>query len=334
MSSASGLSVLSIDSIVSDTDTHMLTTEATGAQRVGLGATKLTNSTWSANPTADDSFVRHDIYFFKDGNITFLVDGTLYCIHRYFFSRDSAYFSTKLGQLDVRDHEPLNTIISLGDVERKDFEAFLSVMYPKNFEEHGLSYERWKSVLHLSTRWGFASLRELALRSIKPPTSFDQLLLARTYNVDHWVLPALSTLCKRKRPINLKEARQMNIEDIVVVATVREEIRRQKPFVDTAGLERRIEAAQVKVAVHVASDDDPSSESEAAEEELPKAAVTGTIVTANSYNGTNEVASAITPNVVDMHRSDEHSVGAAASEDSSARFPPKRGKKKKGKERM
>jgi hypothetical protein len=145
----------------------------------------------------------------------------------------------------------------------------------------------------------------------------------------------------------------MNIEDIVVVATVREEIRRQKPFVDTAGLERRIEAAQVKVAVHVASDDDPSSESEAAEEELPKAAVTGTIVTANSYNGTNEVASAITPNVVDMHRSDEHSVspyvvwlvngtesltrhrdckvGAAASEDSSARFPPKRGKKKKGK---
>jgi hypothetical protein len=57
----------------------MLTTEATGAQRVGLGATKLTNSTWSANPTADDSFVRHDIYFFKDGNITFLVRDAMYC---------------------------------------------------------------------------------------------------------------------------------------------------------------------------------------------------------------------------------------------------------------
>jgi hypothetical protein len=58
------------------------------------------------------------------------VDGTLYCVHRYFFSRDSVRLSTKFSQLDVRDHEPLSTIISLGDVERKDFEAFLSVLYP------------------------------------------------------------------------------------------------------------------------------------------------------------------------------------------------------------
>ncbi len=59
------------------------------------------------------------------------VDGTLYCVHRYFFSRDSDYYSTKFTQLDVRNHEPLNTIISLVDVERKDFEAFLSVLYPE-----------------------------------------------------------------------------------------------------------------------------------------------------------------------------------------------------------
>ena len=59
------------------------------------------------------------------------VDGTLYCVHRYFFSRDSVYFSTKFSQLGVRDHEALHTVISLSDVERKDFEAFLSVMYPR-----------------------------------------------------------------------------------------------------------------------------------------------------------------------------------------------------------
>ena len=129
----------------------------------------------------------------------------------------------------------------------------------RNFEEHDLSYEQWKSVLHLSTRWGFASLRKLALRSIKPPTAFHQLLLARIYNVNHWVLPALSALCKRKRPTNVEEARQMNIEDIVVVATVREKIRSRRPFADTAEIERRIEAAQAKVVAHV---DDGDSESE------------------------------------------------------------------------
>ncbi|KAH9976134.1 hypothetical protein BGW80DRAFT_1118824, partial [Lactifluus volemus] len=169
--------------------------------------------------------LRHEKYFFKDGNITFLVEGTLYCIHRYFFSRDSDYFSTRFFQLTIRDHEALPTIISLGDIERKDFEAFLSVIYPENFEKHDLSYKEWVSVLQLSTRWGFASLRKLALASIKPPTPHDQLLLARNYSIDHWILPALSALCERTAPLSLDEAREMKIEDVVVVATVRESIR-------------------------------------------------------------------------------------------------------------
>lgn len=59
------------------------------------------------------------------------VDGFLYCVHRYFFSRDSVYFSTRFAQLGVRNHEALSTIISLGDVECEDFEAFLSVLYPE-----------------------------------------------------------------------------------------------------------------------------------------------------------------------------------------------------------
>ncbi|KAH9022417.1 hypothetical protein EDB84DRAFT_498507 [Lactarius hengduanensis] len=104
----------------------------------------------SGHTTPDDSFVQHDAYFFKDGNVTFLVtfcnlrtrhiltspqiDGTLYCVHRYFFYRDSVYFSTRFAQLGICDHEALPTIISLGDVERNDFEAFLSILYPANFK--------------------------------------------------------------------------------------------------------------------------------------------------------------------------------------------------------
>ena len=59
------------------------------------------------------------------------VDGTLYCVHRYFFSRDSVYFSTRFAQLGIRDHEALIITISLSNVERKDFDAFLSVLYPE-----------------------------------------------------------------------------------------------------------------------------------------------------------------------------------------------------------
>ena len=173
----------------------------------------------------------------------------------------------------------------------------------RKFEEHGLSYEQWRSVLHLSTRWGFASLRNLALKAIYPPTSFDRLLLARTYSVDHWVLTALSALCERKKPISLKEARQMDMEDVVLVATVREEIRTRGPFADTTEIKHRIEAAQVKMVAHLANDDDSvvDSESEADERESLKEAATGIGAKADSFNGTKNTAVAIPPKAVDGH---------------------------------
>ena len=92
----------------------------------------------------------------------------------------------------------------------------------QRFREEQFSYEEWKSVLHLSTRWGFASIRRLALGSIEPPTPHDRLLLARTYSVDDWVLPALAALCERTTPLTVTEAREMRIEDVVLVFTARE----------------------------------------------------------------------------------------------------------------
>jgi len=145
---------------------------------------------------------------------------------------------------------------------------------------------------------------------IDPPTPFDRLLLARTYSVDDWVLPALSALCERRKPISLKEACQMRIEDVVLVATVREEIRYLRPH-DMTEIKRRIEGAQIRMVAHVANDkDDPvSSESEADEMGPPKKAVTGSSTGAkvDSYNEIKEVAVATTPKLVDRH-SGEHSV--------------------------
>jgi len=100
-------------------------------------------------------------------------------------------------------------------------------------------------VLHLSTRLGFASIRRLALGSIKPPTPHDRLLLARTYSVDDWVIPALSALCERTTPLSLSEARQMSIEDVVLVSTVREDIRGHALQVDLGEIPLRVEAEQL-----------------------------------------------------------------------------------------
>jgi len=52
-------------------------------------------------------------------------------------------------------------------------------------------------------------------------------------------------LCERMTPLMLSEARQMRIEDVVLVSTVRENIRSHKPRVDAAEIPPRVEAWQV-----------------------------------------------------------------------------------------
>ena len=97
-------------------------------------------------------------------------------------------------------------------------------------------------MLHLSTRWDFASIRKLALSSIDVPTAHDRLLLARKYSVGHWVVPALSELCERTTPLSLSEARQMDMEDVILVSTAREDIRSHMLQVDPAEISRVIKA--------------------------------------------------------------------------------------------
>jgi hypothetical protein len=112
------------------------------------------------------------------------------------------------------------------------------------FDGFDQCYEHWESVLRLSTLWDFASVRLLAITMIEPPTSFDRLLLARAYSVLDWIVPALSALCERTEPLSLDEARQMSLEDIMLVTTVREDIRDDALQVDSDEIPRRVRAAR------------------------------------------------------------------------------------------
>ncbi|KAH9067667.1 hypothetical protein EDB87DRAFT_18799 [Lactarius vividus] len=67
---------------------------------------------------------------------------------------------------------------------------------------------------------------------------------AHFYSVDTWVLPALTALCERPPPLSLDEAQQMMMEDVILVATVREVIRGGALRVDAADIRRHVEVAQ------------------------------------------------------------------------------------------
>ena len=98
------------------------------------------------------------------------------------------------------------------------------------------SFEEWTSILDLSTRWGFTSIRDLAIRCLKPPTPLQRLLLARKFGVEEWILPALRELCERPLPLTFDEARLMDVEDIVLVGSVRETVRSHVLAVKSAGI--------------------------------------------------------------------------------------------------
>jgi hypothetical protein len=107
-------------------------------------------------------------------------------------------------------------------------------------EEH--SFEELSSILDLSTRWGFTSIRDMAIRRMEPPTPHERLILGRKYGVDDWIPLALQELCERPQPLTPDEARLMVFEDVVLVGSVREKVRNQAPTVNSAGISDCIEA--------------------------------------------------------------------------------------------
>ena len=86
---SSSASIVSFDSTFSVSDTFPSHFQMSPTASEALGAQFGANHTsipdfleYGKNATPDDgSFLRHDMYFFKDGNVTFLVRGLRYFAH-------------------------------------------------------------------------------------------------------------------------------------------------------------------------------------------------------------------------------------------------------------
>ncbi|KAA1470546.1 hypothetical protein DENSPDRAFT_849624 [Dentipellis sp. KUC8613] len=170
----------------------------------------------------------HARFYFDDGNVEFLVQDTLYRVHRYFFCRDSPLFVDLLAQSDA--HPGRSAPVLLDDVEPSEFDAFLSILYPAKFHECDVTtVEGWTSVLRLATKWSFSSIRTLSIERLESIASpIDKVVLGRTYGVDSWVIPGLVALCERPQSLARDEGRKLGVDDVIVIAAVREVMRSHK----------------------------------------------------------------------------------------------------------
>ncbi|KDQ59056.1 hypothetical protein JAAARDRAFT_651278 [Jaapia argillacea MUCL 33604] len=172
----------------------------------------------------DLGFTKHEKYFFPDGSLSILVEDTLFKVHLSFLIRDSALFESALSQ----PKKGMNGfhIATLDGIKAVDFERFLGVIYPSRFDKNDAStFEEWSSILHLATKWGYESIRSLAIREIFPLCSpIDKIVLGREYDISDWLRDAYILVCERREPITLEEARRLGLEEVVKISKALHEL--------------------------------------------------------------------------------------------------------------
>ncbi|KZP05982.1 hypothetical protein FIBSPDRAFT_805329, partial [Athelia psychrophila] len=164
---------------------------------------------------------RHSQYYFKDGNIVFLVEEVLYNVHRYFFERDSAHFRSILGRVQGADEQ--NPIV-LSDVSCNDFDELLAILYPTDFRRPTeKTTAQWTSVLHLSAKWGFESIQLLAIDKLTATAiPVDKIVLGRRYGISDWLPGAYEAVCTRADPLTVEEGVKLGVEDIIRISAARQ----------------------------------------------------------------------------------------------------------------
>ena len=87
--------------------------------------------------------------------------------------------------------------------------------------------EEWISVLSLSTRWDFNTLRDLSITRLTPMVQdpAEQIVLGHQYDVVDWLVPAYTALCERREPLTLEEGRKLGVDLVVMIGQVRDKIR-------------------------------------------------------------------------------------------------------------
>jgi len=170
---------------------------------------------------------KDESFYFAD--VVFLVERCLFKVPRAYFERDSEVFCA-LFQLPVAQNVPVEGSsdqqpLRLEGIKEDDFRQLLRVMYPRHAGQQDImSCTEWTSVLKLSTMWSFDDLRDLAIQNMSELSidPVERAALAKEFNVDEWLLPALNELAQREDPIRIDEARRLGWETALQIAAVRE----------------------------------------------------------------------------------------------------------------
>ncbi|KAG1722786.1 uncharacterized protein EDB91DRAFT_1174146 [Suillus paluster] len=168
--------------------------------------------------------VHHPDYYFKDGNITFLVEDTLFRVHRHFFECESQFFIkefAKAPQAGTSD----SSAFRLNKVTSADFAKLLWVWYSPTYRRESKPKDHWLVVLELSTTWEFPEMKKLAVDELQnlDIEPVEKIITYDKYNINKsLLLPAFKLLCKRPNRMSTEEGEQLKMHTVLGIHEARE----------------------------------------------------------------------------------------------------------------
>jgi len=187
----------------------------------------------SQNPTTPK---HHPEYYFDDGNIIFLVENVLFCVHRHFLVRDSVVFrdmlSVPTGGIDktpegLSDESP----IVVHTVKSIDFERMLWMFYNKSYVDYKVSAETWSSILSLAHMWEFETMARVAFKAydaLSDVDPVDKIAIYQKYGLPRKnLLNEYAKVCTRTKALSVEEGQKIGVETLALIAQTREDLLRR-----------------------------------------------------------------------------------------------------------
>lgn len=166
----------------------------------------------------------HPEFYLPDGNITFLVEDTFFCVHRSFFDRESQVFIQELAQA-LQDGTSDDSAIRVQDVTSVDFATLLWVWYSPKYRLDKKSSDNWLVILELSTRWQFLEMKKLAVEQLQnlKMDPVEKIAIFNKYEIDRsLLLPEYKHLCTREGQMSIEEGEKVGLLTVLAIHQARE----------------------------------------------------------------------------------------------------------------
>jgi len=133
--------------------------------------------------------------------------------------------------------------IRLDGIKKNEFKRFLEVLLGGDYEEttrKSSVFDLWFPVVKLSSMWEFDRIHKYAVDKMPYTETFrnpaEKVALAVQYDIQHWLVPGLMELAKRKESLGRRDFEFLGLELTLKVAAIRESLTVTRNGILTAGL--------------------------------------------------------------------------------------------------